>query len=79
MVLPIVSVEGLTLDAGVLATMVGYGVANTYANPNITIARIWGGQPVYYGGARLTYELMEGISVFGEVNDHDEGTQDKGA
>ena len=67
--LSIVPVEGLTLDAGVLATNVGYEVANTYANPNVTIARIWGGQPVYYGGARLTYTVSEGIDVFGEVND----------
>ena len=67
--LTIKPMEGLTLDAGVLATNVGYEVANTYANPNITIARIWGGQPVYYGGARLTYALSQGIEVFGEVND----------
>ncbi len=67
--LSIVPMEGVTLDAGVLATNVGYEVANTYANPNITIARIWGGQPVYYGGARLTYSVAEGIDVFGEVND----------
>ncbi len=67
--LSIVPMEGVTLDAGVLATNVGYEVANTYANPNITIARIWGGQPVYYGGARLTYSVAEGINVFGEVND----------
>jgi len=67
--LTIKPVEGITLDAGVLATMVGYEVANTYANPNITIARIWGGQPVYYGGARLTYTVQEGLEVFGEVND----------
>ena len=67
--LTIKPIEGLTLDAGVLATNVGYEVANTYANPNITIARIWGGQPVYYGGARLTYALSQGIEVFGEVND----------
>ena len=67
--LSIVPIEGLTLDAGVLATNVGYEVANTYANPNITIATIWNGQPVYYGGARLTYSIMEGIEIFGEVND----------
>jgi hypothetical protein len=67
--LTVAPMNGLTLDAGVLATMVGYEVANTYANPNITIARIWGGQPVYYGGARATYAVNENISVFGEVND----------
>ena len=67
--LTIKPVEGITLDAGVLATMVGYEVANTYANPNITIARIWGGQPVYYGGARITASVAEGINVFAEVND----------
>ncbi len=67
--LTVMPMEGLTLDAGVLATMVGYEVANTYANPNITIARIWGGQPVYYGGARFTYAVGETTTVFAEVND----------
>ncbi len=67
--LTVAPMEGLTLDAGVLPTMVGYEVANTYANPNITIARIWGGQPVYYGGARATYAVGENASVFAEVND----------
>jgi len=69
--LSIVPMDGITLDAGVLATNVGYEVANTYANPNITIARIWGGQPVYYGGARLTATVSEGIDVYAEVNDDD--------
>ncbi len=67
--LTIKALENITLDAGVLPTMVGYEVANTYANPNITIARIWGGQPVYYGGARLTATVSEGIDVYAEVND----------
>lgn len=67
--LTIKPIKGLTLDAGVLATLVGYEVANTYANPNITISTQWAGQPVYYGGARLTYDVMENISLFGEIND----------
>jgi hypothetical protein len=67
--LTVAPMEGITLDAGVLATMVGYEVANTYANPNITIARIWSGQPVYYGGARATYALGENAALFAEIND----------
>jgi hypothetical protein len=67
--LTLIPLSGLTLDAGVLPTMVGYEVANTYANPNITIGKIWSGQPVYYRGARATYTLNENVSVFGEVND----------
>ena len=58
----------LTLDAGIIPTLVGYEVANTYANPNINIATIWNGQPVYYGGARATYNLGD-ESVWVEVND----------
>ncbi len=69
--LTVAPMEGVVLDAGVLATLVGYEVANTYANPNITIARIWAGQPVYYPGARITYTVNDKISVFGEVNDID--------
>ncbi|NPA52219.1 MAG: outer membrane beta-barrel protein [Aquificae bacterium] len=63
-----VPVGKLTIDAGVLPTMVGYEVANTYANPNINIATIWGGQPVYYGGLRATYSLGD-ENIWIEVND----------
>ncbi len=58
----------LTIDAGVIPTLVGYEVATTYANPNINIAAIWGGQPVYYGGLRATYNLGD-ENVWVEVND----------
>lgn len=67
--LTIKPIENITLDAGVLTTNVGYEVANTYANPNITVGKVWGGQPVYYGGARLTYSFTEDLNVFAEVND----------
>ncbi len=63
-----VPIGKLTIDAGVIPTMVGYEVATTYANPNINIATIWGGQPVYYGGLRATYSLGD-ENVWVEVND----------
>ncbi len=71
--LTVVPMEGLALDAGVLPTMVGYEVANTYANPNINIAAIWGAQPVYYPGARATYAVNDKTAVFAEVNQDGRG------
>ncbi len=63
-----VPIGKLTIDAGVIPTLVGYEVATTYANPNINIATIWGGQPVYYGGLRATYSLGD-ENIWAEVND----------
>ena len=58
---------GLTVDAGLIATNVGYEVAPGYANGNILRGLVWNNQPVYYTGARATYS-MGGMSVYGEVN-----------
>ena len=68
----------LSIDAGVIPTLVGYEVATTYANPNINIATIWGGQPVYYGGLRATYSLGD-ENVWVEVNDDGKGKGTDGA
>ncbi|GAB6065374.1 outer membrane beta-barrel protein [Aquifex pyrophilus] len=51
--------KGISVDAGVLPTNVGYEVANTYANPNITLGTIWYAQPVIYEGIRLSFDLNE--------------------
>lgn len=51
--------KGISIDAGVLPTNVGYEVANTYANPNITLGLVWYAQPVIYEGARLSLDLSE--------------------
>ncbi len=55
--------RGVSVDAGVLPTNVGYEVANTYANPNITLGMIWVAQPVIYEGARISLDLKELANV----------------
>lgn len=60
-------VEGLSIDAGKLATNVGYEVTPSLTNPHMTLAAIWNGQPVYYPGVRASY-VMGGTTVFAEVS-----------
>ena len=63
----VMPVDGLTVDAGILATNVGYEVSPTYNNANMLLGLVWNAQPTYYTGARVTYS-MNGMSVYGEVN-----------
>jgi hypothetical protein len=63
----IVPVKNLEIDAGQLATNVGYEVAPTYANPNINLGLVWFGQPIYYPGVRASYSMGD-MSVYAEVN-----------
>jgi len=58
--------DKLTLDAGLLTTNIGYEVVNTYANPNINLGAVWFAQPVIYPGARLTFEVVENITLYAE-------------
>lgn len=60
-------VDNLTVDAGKLATNVGYEVSPSYENANMLLGLVWGAQPTYYTGARATYS-MNGMSVYGEVS-----------
>jgi len=66
-------VAGLTIDAGMLATNVGYEVTPSYANPHATISALWGGQPVYYPGVRVSYDMGD-MGFYAEVNDDALGT-----
>ncbi len=66
--LSVAPMEGLTIDAGMLATNVGYEVTPSYANPHATIAALWGGQPVYYPGVRVSYDAGD-MGFYAEVND----------
>lgn len=59
---------GVTFDAGMLATMIGYEVAPTFSNANILLGAVWNAQPVYYTGVRATY-AANGFNVFAEAND----------
>lgn len=60
-------VKGVSIDAGKLATNVGYEVAPSLTNPHMTIAAIWNGQPVYYPGVRASYALGA-TTMFAEVS-----------
>ncbi|WP_461831741.1 outer membrane beta-barrel protein [Aquifex sp.] len=55
--------KGISVDAGVLPTNVGYEVANTYANPNITLGTVWYAQPVIYEGVRLNFDLDKLVNI----------------
>ena len=59
-------VKGLKLDVGRIATNVGYELANSMDNAAITIAALWGAQPVFYDGARLSYDIMDGTTLYAD-------------
>ncbi len=60
--------NNISLDAGLLTTNVGYELADTYTNPNVTFGNVWGAQPFIYPGARVTFDVLEGISLYAEYN-----------
>ena len=60
--------EGLTVDAGLLTTNIGYELYHTYDNKNYIFGLVWNAQPVTYPGARVTYSVMDGIDVYAEYN-----------
>ncbi len=59
--------EGVSIEAGMLATNIGYEVAYSLANPHATIAGIWAAQPVYYPGARVNYAMGD-LGLYAEIN-----------
>lgn len=65
-------VKGLEIDAGVLPTNVGYELAATYLNLNITYGLVWNSQPFIYKGARVTYSVTDDIQIYGEYDRGDE-------
>ncbi|SNZ07098.1 Putative beta-barrel porin-2, OmpL-like. bbp2 [Persephonella hydrogeniphila] len=69
-------VEGLTIDAGILLTNIGYELYHTYDNKNYTFGMVWWGQPVNYAGARATYTVAEGIDVYAEYGQNVLNTSD---
>jgi hypothetical protein len=70
-------IDGLELDAGLLATNVGYEVSPSYGNANVLRGLVWDAQPTYYTGARATY-TMSGISVYAEATKDPLGTNNPG-
>ena len=61
-------VDKLSLDAGLLTTNIGYELADTYTNPNVTFGTVWGAQPFIYPGARVSFDLTDKISLYAEYN-----------
>ncbi len=61
-------VDKLSLDAGLLTTNVGYELADTYSNPNVTFGTVWGAQPFIYPGARVSFDVTDKISLYAEYN-----------
>lgn len=74
--LTVAPADGLSIQAGMLATNVGYEVAPSYDNANIAIAALWGGQPVYYPGVRVNYDLGD-LGFYVEANNDSLGTATK--
>ncbi len=60
-------VENLTLDAGLLTTNIGYEIATSFANPNITYGSVFYAQPFIYPGARITYTYKD-FKFYAEVS-----------
>ena len=63
-----IPVKGLEINVGVLPTNVGYELAATYLNPNITYGLVWNSQPFIYKGVRATYNVTDDIQVYGEYD-----------
>jgi hypothetical protein len=63
-------ISSLTLDAGLLTTNIGYELATSFTNPNITYGAVWSAQPFIYPGTRITYAL-------GDIKFYAEASKDK--
>ena len=60
--------ENLKIEAGVLPTNIGYELAESYRNFNITYGLVWDSQPFIYRGIRATYTFNESFQVYGEYD-----------
>jgi len=58
--------DRVTIDAGILATNVGYELYHPYENKNIMFGMVWNGQPVTYTGVRATYKAAENLDFYAE-------------
>lgn len=59
--------DNLTVQAGKLATNVGYEVSPSYLNGNFLRGLVFDAQPTYYTGARVNYSINN-INVYAEAN-----------
>ena len=58
----------LNLKVGVLPTNVGYELAESYKNFNITYGLVWNSQPFIYRGVRATYTFGKSLQIYGEYD-----------
>ncbi len=58
----------VAVDVGVLTTNIGYEVADTYSNPNVTFGAVWNAQPFIYPGVRVTLSPLKDIDFYAEYN-----------
>jgi hypothetical protein len=58
--------ENLVIDAGLLATNIGYELYHPYENGNILFGMVWNAQPVTYTGARATFAAAPNLSLYAE-------------
>jgi hypothetical protein len=65
--------DRVSLDLGVMPTNVGYEVANTYANPNVTLGTTWFAQPVIYPAVRVTLSPLQRVDLYAEYNQEGDG------
>jgi hypothetical protein len=63
----VMPMEGLKIDAGKLATNVGYELVPSYLNAQALHGLVWNDQPAYYTGARATYSTGD-MSFYAEAN-----------
>lgn len=63
----ILPMDGLKVDAGRLATNLGYEVVPSYNDANILRGLVWNAEPAYYNGARVTYSV-NGMSFYAVAN-----------
>lgn len=59
--------EKLTIDAGMLATNVGYEVAPSYDNAYASLGALWIAQPAFYPGVRASYDAGD-LSFYAEAS-----------
>ncbi|MCX7738232.1 MAG: porin [Hydrogenothermaceae bacterium] len=60
-------ISNMSLDTGLLPTNIGYELATSFTNPNITYGSVWSAQPFIYPGARFTYQIGD-VKFYGEVS-----------
>ncbi|MGC8736549.1 MAG: outer membrane beta-barrel protein [Dissulfurimicrobium sp.] len=67
---PIRSLEGLSVETGLLKPNSGYESTYTFQNPNVTVGALASQQPYNAMGARVTYAFGEDLKLWGAMFKH---------